>query len=441
MTPRTLGYDMSGARRAFDRLDEVSRILLQEAVDHANREPSCEGRCMALLVSEGLARSSTDPQIEEELKDIREGQPYRKHLRETPRVPGWRGYFGAIEPLLSAGKSTDGRFTLEGGVIRLPRTQSLFKNVNFLESPGSFGEIGSVLPVEMGEGNEQKVYIIGSDKFGHFLSTGYEELEAYLEVRDKAKAAGISDKMVEKQALFAALFRGVITEGTALGGWSSRVFAYGDLSANFAGFRFFRAIVEGKSPYVTRDERTGKYALGPRAFTWRDLVEPTWDEGVNCSHYYASLVGRPGFQQDVVDTILELEKKTGRSLVCPIEPPSCHAMARDYEAKYGEAAATVLVSPQCREFASGMRPKVSLSEADRKKPASYYDEKGFYSGDEISRQAVRWCEQQRDAIFAERCAETSEFLTVEDCLESAPRIGVEKFRCKMDVKDYVGWAF
>jgi hypothetical protein len=433
---------MASARSALARLDEITRTYLGEIVAHANEEPSCDGRCLAVLLSEGLARSSTEAQVEKHLQDMRDGKPYKYRWGTLPKVPGWRGGIqGPIEPLVSFGKTNDGRFALEGGVIHLPKDESLFRRVGFLDSPGSYIEIGSVLPVELSRNGQRAVYVIGSDKFGHFLGLGYEMLETYLETRDEALAAGLKENVATGQGHMAALYRGLVMEVTSLGGWTSRVFSYGDLSANYAGFRFFKDVAEEKSPYFTKDPRSGKWALGAQEFSWSKLLEPSFDEGINCSHYYRSLGGAPNFQHKVAETIVNLQNATGMDLTCPLVTDACVQVAKDYDAQFGAATTDALVSPQCLEVARGGRSKRALSEADLNQSEAHYNEIGFYAGGTINDRSKAWCVAQRDALVAVRCQDHGEYASVAECVQRIERVGVEKFRCQLDTKDFAGWAF
>jgi hypothetical protein len=441
MTVRKKGYDREASRRALARVDEITNIYLDEAMAHANREPSCDGFCMALLVSETLARSSTDAQIKTRLQDIREGRPFEWHLGDPPHIPGWRGYQGAIEPLLSKGQTTDGRFTLKEGVFKPVMQESIFRDLKIWSSPGSYVEVGSVLPVELEhESSGPQTYIIGSDKFGHFLSTGMEYLETYLDIRDASMREGLTEEQARERGLFAALVRGLTTEITVLGGWTSKVFAYGDLNANFRGFLFFQQIVEGTSPFIEKDPQSGHFRRGTKQFSWSQFIEPTWDEGINCSHYYQDVWGAPSFQRLIVKNTLQLQKEVGQDFTCPLRAADCIARADYYRQAFGRRVTEALISPQCLDLAEARRAKLVLAPKDEGQSEAYYDALGFYSGDYISQRSRQWCTSWRDALVAERCAKATGYSSLESCMAKIPRISSEKFRCQFDATDVIGWS-
>ena len=360
-TPRVMNLDIEASGRALQRVDTITRVYLAEAVQWANRQSQCSSRCMAFIVAETLAASGTAGMAERKLEQIRRGEPYRR-WGTIPQVPGWRGYFGAIEPLISKGRTTDGRFSMAEGIVRLPLSDSIFSQIAVKDSPGSFLEVGALLPYELDRAspwlardtdresieNNDRILFLGSDKFGHFLSTGYEYLEAYLETFDESLAAQLSGDDAAKRAYFAALVRGLLTEATSLGGWTSRVFSYGDLAANYAGFRFFKDIVDLKSSYFSYDAQAGKWKLTDKAFSWRDWIDPLWDEGINCSYYHSSILGDNNLQQQIFGRYLKYQKETGKDLSCPVLPPLCKQAAKAYMQKEPTYATTALVSPTCR---------------------------------------------------------------------------------------------
>jgi hypothetical protein len=443
-TPRTMDVDLAKSKKALLSIDDVTNTYLDEAIAWAGRQESCSGRCMALIVSETLASSGSAKIATEKLEQIRKGAPYRR-WGAPPQFPGWRGYFGAIEPLISKGQTTDGRFKLDGGIVRLPLQESVFQGISYKDSPGSFLEVGAVLPYEMPRKplsfRSGERLFIGSDKFGHFLSTGYEYLEAYLETYDETIAADLTPEQAEKRAVFATAVRGLLTESTILGGWTSRVFSFGDLAANYAGFVFFKDIVDGKSPYVVYDSSLKKWRRGPQKFTWVDFVSPAWDEGINCSHFLPSIIGDNDLQQKVIAHYVAYAKKTGKDLSCPAIQESCNEIVESYRKKFGPALSETLISPTCRETAGGLT-RIKLTDADLRKDSDHYDRMGIYSGLTVKEQAKTWCRTQRDALVKERCeSRTIEFGSMDLCMQKIKRVTSEGFRCELDTKDFAGWMF
>jgi hypothetical protein len=438
-TPRTAPVDAAVIAAALAKLDAVSNAYLQEAVDWANSEPDCNSHCMAMLVSETLASTQPRGEVKKKLTDIRNGSPYQRWGR-IPTVPGWRGFKGEIEHLLSKGKTTDGRHAIDEGVMHLPLDGSVFKDIGRLDSPGSFLEVGAILPIDLAPGVPR--LFIGSDKFGHFLSTGFEYLEAYLETYDESVAKGLSPDEAHERAEFAMYVRGLLTEVTSLGGWIARVFSYADLSANHAGFLFFKDIFDRKSPYLRQDEATGKWSLTQTRFSWRSFVAASWDEALNCSHYFSSVGGGNNFQKKIVHELWELGERHGQRFECPVDPPTCTAMAQTYEAKFGKAALPALLSPQCLEIVQGQRAPLVFTEVDANRSDDELAALGFYSGEHVVKQSRSWCRAQRDALVAQRCAaHPLPGVSAGDCPKRIERVTSERFRCEMDLRDFLGWSF
>ncbi len=437
-TPQTMTLDPVKSKLALTELDRISRIYLSEAVAWANSQPSCDSFCMALIVSETLAASQKREMAQQKLENIRLGNR-DKRWGAIPPLPGWRGFFGDIESLLSKGKSADGRYTLTEGVLHFPLKDSVFRNLNRFDSPGSFLEVGAILPIFRDETSPP--LFIGSDKFGHFLSTGFEYMETYQETFDDTLKAGLSAAEAEERALFAVHVRGLLTETTSLGGWIARVFSYGDLSANFDGFRFFKDIVDGRSPYLAFDKDSKRWQIGPETFAWEKLVQDTWDEGQNCSHYFDSVQGTNDFAHKIVAQLVELQQKFGKDVSCPSLVDRCQAMAKREDRLYRNPYRKALISPQCLQIADGLRSKPSFTQADTSLSPEQLDQKGFLAGETVVKISRQWCAEQRDNLVKKRCQSLGkEFRTSTECLEKVKRITSEGFRCAFDTQDFLGWA-
>lgn len=434
-TPRITEVTPEAAKAALKQLDDVTNAYLKDAITWANSQPQCESRCMAMIVSETLARTQPRSEAENRLKDIRAGTPYRRWGR-LPPLPGWRGFLGEIEHLLSKGKTADQRYSIDQGIIRLPLDESVFQDIGRLDSPGSHLEVGALLPIDPG-GQKPRLYI-GSDKFGHFLSTGFEYLEAYLETYDESIAAGLTTKEAKDRAEFAMYVRGLLTEVTSLGGWLARVFSYGDLSANHAGYLFFQDIYQQRSPYLKQDKVSGRWSLGERRFAWLDFVEASWDEGQNCSHYFAPVNGGNHFAQKIVSELVTLEAKHQQRFFCPISGPVCQELAASTEQRFGRANREALVSPQCLDVTQGKAP-LTLQASDSKKSEKELNALGFYSGEYVTEAARAWCRKGRDALYEERCRQKG--LSAKECPSKLKKVTSEAFRCAMDTQDFLGWSF
>ena len=107
---------------------------------------------------------------------------------------------------------------------------------------------------------------LGTDKLHHYFSEGY----LYFKRSDWG----------EDPTELAAW--GTMTERTRWGLWSSLVFSFGDLHANYEGFLFYDAMLEPGSVLQLDDEgcvaRTSNWE-------WRDIIDPMYDETANPSIY------------------------------------------------------------------------------------------------------------------------------------------------------------
>jgi hypothetical protein len=116
---------------------------------------------------------------------------------------------------------------------------------------------------------------LGVDKIDHVLRTGYLYFKAYQRYRNKGHS--------EKQALIAAIKKGIIQEKTYFGYWVSGVFSYADLEANYQGLRFHRDFCGNQNPYLNRTDK-GTWHLS-QAIDIREYINPWFDESYNNSAY------------------------------------------------------------------------------------------------------------------------------------------------------------
>ncbi len=222
---------------------------------------------------------------------------------------------------------------------RIRREDSIYRDLGLLDNISVHWKDLSAV-VRVGEA------LIGVDKIGHFVVEGWEYFEtAYLEGR------GIA----------AAMEWGERTERSYFGRYTTGVFSYADLVADFEGMRFWLHVLgraddpldtgwRASRPYVTCGRRF--WIAGERR--WRlsrelDLdryVTPVWDEAVNCCGYRNEEI-----EALVRARIAELSKAAGADYTCPVDPGVC-ARARE---RYG-AWAPRLLHPSCLAAPSPGRP-------------------------------------------------------------------------------------
>ena len=113
--------------------------------------------------------------------------------------------------------------------------------------------------------------LVGTDKFGHFLSQGRKFYIRWLKVGDESKAAEHS--AYTERALF-----GQMTTGS---------YSNADLVANYEGYRFYRSLFEdnvvGDKPAILAWKED--HWIMQRPFDWSDHINDYWDEALNINHY------------------------------------------------------------------------------------------------------------------------------------------------------------
>ncbi len=147
---------------------------------------------------------------------------------------------------------------------------------------------------------------IGTDKFGHFFDEGYKYFFKSTQTFDNGKK--LSDEQI--------LVQGKTVEEVETGEKSTGVLSYADLAANYSGFQFWKRVTGGEKPYFVCD--SNGWRLGAR-FRWSDYVNPSWDEGINCSDFETD------FAKIVEINIKKLEAKArrGEKYRCPISVDKC----------------------------------------------------------------------------------------------------------------------
>jgi len=214
-----------------------------------------------------------------------------------------------IENEITEGKTVDKR--------RSPVNQSIYQDFNAFESPTlAIAQLGAVFRI--GED------YIGSDKITHVFQLGYDLFEKmYIKHKPWKEVMEYNDW----------------TEATYLGLWTTGVYSYGDLAANYDGIKFWERVTNlglsaEESPYFECVDNQWHQVV---PFDIRDYANAAWDEGNNCNGYYT-----PTMEKKVEARIADLEAKTGRKLQCPIQPELCETMI----ARYGNDAKHI-ITPKC----------------------------------------------------------------------------------------------
>jgi hypothetical protein len=207
------------------------------------------------------------------------------------------------------------------------RESSLYRNSRFWDWGLTFG----VRPTFNVDGVH-----MGADKLSHFFQTGWKyhkRFRAFL-------AAGVP----ENEALERVVRYGVGTEYGSLGLAATGVFSFGDLEANYQGFRFYRGLCEGEHPRLVKT--AGGWRL-QRPFDWREYVSPRLDESCNNSAFTPQRWSevRANLQRDYcprldTDVFREHSQQCARS---------SHA-ADDFNARYVQELIALGQAPRQEDF-------------------------------------------------------------------------------------------
>lgn len=113
--------------------------------------------------------------------------------------------------------------------------------------------------------------LVGTDKFGHFLSQGRKFYRRWVNMKDEREAA--------EQSAF--------TERALFGQMTTGSYSNADLVANYEGYVFYRSlfednIIEGKPAILAWENN---HWVMQRPFDWADHINDYWDEALNINHY------------------------------------------------------------------------------------------------------------------------------------------------------------
>ena len=171
---------------------------------------------------------------------------------------------------------------------------------------------------------------LGTDKFEHFLGTGFSYFKSYF----------LNRKSIEETVQI-----GWNDEVGLLGGMTVGVMSFGDLAAEFNGMFFWndilrfndnKTIVTQENDYVA-NKRNGPYIICKnkkwsinkgKVFDWRNYVDDSFDEAINCS-----LFKTKGMVSKVKKALKELGQD-GRQYQCPMSKLKFEKLKKKY-GKYG----------------------------------------------------------------------------------------------------------
>ncbi|MBC7537654.1 MAG: hypothetical protein H7281_02440 [Bacteriovorax sp.] len=158
-------------------------------------------------------------------------------------------------------------------------------------------------------------HYVGTDKFEHFAGTGFLYFASYY---------------LKKISLDATLAIGQHDESGLLGAYTTGVFSYGDMVAEFNGMRFWNHILSKNEdilgvnlgPYVKCENSRW---IKAKQIDFSQYVDDAWDEGVNCSKFRTEKM-----LTKFKNSIKELERTSGNNYTCPIKRESVSESIHKY---------------------------------------------------------------------------------------------------------------
>jgi len=301
ITPRAKGISLADSRTAINGIFDAR---LQEGVDNANPGPD-------ELDSVPAGDMCDEETLYHELR--------KAIFQSVTASLGLKGY----------GLDKDLRKLLAADSYGVELAESVYRDITYLEGFSlNLKELSRIVNIDG--------HLIGLDKLGHFFAEGYQYF--VLSVANEDAVAWGRD---QEDGLF-----GKVTTG---------VFSYGDLVANFNGYRFWNRVLAKQpdpllgwfanlltGPYVRcrlqvlasiryrRLIRLWEYDGG---FDIGDYVDGAWDEANNCNSYK---------NEEIAEKVALRSKEAYPDYVCPLDPRQCLA-ARN---KYGSYAVRLL-HPAC----------------------------------------------------------------------------------------------
>lgn len=193
--------------------------------------------------------------------------------------------------------------------------RSTYRDMGWLDSP-VLNTVGLHPVINIGG------HHIGVDKLAHFMSEGLEYYKA--EIKGASLNEILSIGLKEEEGIM-----GLMTTG---------IKSYGDLSANYFGYQFWRNLVRGANPYVKCENNRW---VRVRDFHWEDFVTDMMDETINCNSYRAESI-----EKAVQIRTAQLYSNTHSPLnyACPVRQNQC---AKLYQHLNNSKVASAIMHPRC----------------------------------------------------------------------------------------------
>lgn len=213
---------------------------------------------------------------------------------------------------------------------------------------------------------------IGSDKLGHFFDQGFSIYSSTRNIQSDTEKfnRGVIDSIALENGEF-----GLDTTG---------VFSYADLSANYAGHKFWDKVCGIANNETSTEDREhmnkfrckkdayfkcenvkdekgntkGQWIINPKSnFTFKDYVTDAWDEGINCNLYTEDMAPK------VFQKLNNIANTYGGNpnQPCPVDINKCLQLQNNYP----DDIARKITSPVCKKFIlekKGRGPKIEKNE-------------------------------------------------------------------------------
>lgn len=221
------------------------------------------------------------------------------------------------------------------------RKATIYSEFTFYETPalGILPKIGAT--VKIGD------FVIGTDKFGHFLTEGWvyfkhihrtAKSDEVLEDTDTDPAEQSHSVTTDPnlEPITWIIEHGDWLEKYPYGALTTGVYSHADLVANLNGLHFWQQLLA-----TDASKLPGMPVLGPyfvcqnqqwvqiKHFDWLEYVDAAWDEGINCNRFRNADI-----EAKVQTKISQLEHQMGRSLSCPLAHPDPVVLQQKYKMFY-----------------------------------------------------------------------------------------------------------
>ncbi len=264
MGPGTRAHSRAPLRRTSRRVGTAGLVLCLLAVPLtpllAYETDQYTGRLLPIADSTEILSALVNREIERILAGWKHGRNEKRLLREIFWRLGGLHWVDKVERWAIASPLVE--------KLPTPRRKSVYAGLPLRATRViTFVGVGATLRVNGS--------LVGSDKFGHFLSQGRKYYRRYLRTGDH-------DSVVRQ---------GMRNERGFFGSMTTGVYSNSDLVANYEGYLFFRSLTEdgvvaGKPAILGWESER---PVLQRSFDWADHVNDFWDEALNPSHYAPTL--------------------------------------------------------------------------------------------------------------------------------------------------------